>query len=238
MRDSGAEIVLTGPPRSVSAVIPLFTAQRIVPIALQLAGSPEVHNARVRPFGRDASEIRLRLPRATPPGSYRGQATVAGVAQVVVAVVEPELHLELQPGRSDLSAAAGSRVEFSLELTNGGNVAFDVPAVVTFDLDDSDDQSRALGRALRAELQPGERRIDRLFEELRVGHGGEARVSLGAGKGPLSPGEVRRLGCVLEVPAMVESGRSYDGAWQLADATHVLLVTVKNGTRTREVTGA
>jgi hypothetical protein len=234
VREQGPGIVLVGPPRGASAIVRETAGQRVVLITLLLSERPTVHSAYLRPFGRDTSQIRLRLPRDTPPGTYRGQAPLGGEQREVMVVVEPVLHVQLQPGSSAFTTGAGSSVVFAIGVTNAGNVAFDVPKSVAFDLDDSGDQERALGRTLRSGLEPGERRVDRLFEELRTGHGGEARVSLAAGAGPLAPGESRELKCVLEIPAAVQAGRTYEGAWQLADAAHAVVITVQNGARSKE----
>jgi hypothetical protein len=237
--EPGAAIVLAGPPRRLSAIVPQAAAQRIVSVTLQLGGErPEVYSAYLRPISRVASELRLRLPRDTPPGRYRAQAPLGGAQQDLIVMVEPASHVQLHPASNVFNAGAGASVEFALEVTNAGNVAVDVPGLVSFDLDDAADRNRALGRSFRAGLEPGERRVDRLFEELRAAHGGEARVSLWGGKEPLSPGESRQLKCVLQIPGTVQVGRTYEGSWELADASHDVVVAIKNGTRSKETPGA
>jgi len=226
----GDEITLSGPPRNASAVVRLDSPGReAVPIRITLAGQPAIYRAHVRPLGSGTSEVRLRLPDETPPGTYSGQGPLGGRQRGIVVEVEPVLRLRVQPKRTSLSLEVGARSEFGLTIVNGGNVPFDVPKGAGFDLDDAEGQDRALGRALRATLAEGERRVDRFFEEIRADHGGEARVAVREGAGRLEPGEARELTCLLEVPATVQAGRSYLGAWTLGNASHVIVVEVTKG---------
>ncbi len=230
---AGERMVLAGPPQGTAALLRLETAERVVPVTLELPAGATLCRATVRSFGPDASEIRLRLPQGTPPGTYRGKAVVGGESREVQVVVEPVMKLRVQPKRSGLTVRPGATQEFALQVMNDGNVPLELPRVATFDLDDSD-QAGALGRALRATLPPGERRVDRFFEELRESHGGEARVAVVAGAGTLEPGESRDLKCMLEVPSTVRVGHSYSGAWQVASGFHVLALDVVNGVKTNQ----
>ncbi len=110
-------------------------------------------------------------------------------------------------------------------MLNASNVAVEVPQETSMDLD-AEDQERAFGRALRAELPEGESRVDRFFEELREGHGGEARLTVVDGAGALEPGESRELRCRVEVPMTVQPGRSYGGSWEIGNAGHFLTLEV------------
>jgi len=152
------EITLSGPPRNASAIVPLDAPGRVVvPIRIALAGQPAIYRAHVRPFGHGTSEIRLRLPDETPPGTYTGQGPLGGRQRGIVVEIEPVLRLRVQPKRTSLAVEAGSRTGFGITIVNGGNVPFDVPRVSVFDFDDAEGQDRALGRALRATLAEGER---------------------------------------------------------------------------------
>ena len=228
---AGEEIVLSGPPGKASALVRLAPGDRVVPITMKLADGPAIHRAYVRPFGENASEIRLRLPRGTPAGTYRGLAVLDGAEREVVVVVEAVPRISIAPRRSSFTTRAGARVEFDLDVANDGNVAIDVPKAASFDLDTTEGHDRALGRALRATLPPGERRVDRFFEEMRESHGGLAHVTVVAGAGPIEPGASRELKCVLDIPAAVKVGHSYLGAWQIANAGHVVVIDVVNGAR-------
>jgi hypothetical protein len=223
-------ITFAGPPHNTAAVVSLGPLEdTVVPVTLKIAGEPAVFRSYIRPFGPDKSEIRLRLPRETPPGTYHGVATLGGKPRPIVVEVEPVVRIRVQPKQTSLSVDAGSKKDFGITIVNGGNVPFDVPKVAAFDLDDAEGQDRALGRALRATLPQGERRVDRFFEEIRAAHGGEARVAVRSGVGRLEPGASAELSCLLEVPATVQAGRSYLGAWPLGNASHVIVVLVTKG---------
>ncbi len=225
-------ITFRGPPRKVSAIVQLGALTRgVLPVTLKLPAETTVFRARVSPFGREASEVRLRLPRETPPGTYKGKAPVAGKNRDIVVEVESVVRLRAHPARTVLSAKPGSKAEFSVTLLNVGNVPCEVPKSGEFDLDEVGAPDRALGRALRAKLGEGESRVERLFEDLRASHGGEARLAVTGGAGVLEPGESRELSSQLEVPASVQSGRVYSGTWQIANVAHRIIVEVKKSSR-------
>jgi hypothetical protein len=224
----GSEVItLRGPPRRLSAVVHFGTPSRaVVPVTLKLPAESALLRARIAPFGREASEIRLQLPRETPPGTYRGKAPVGGKNRNIVVEVEPVVQLRVHPKRTVLSAEPGGRAEFGVTVANAGNVAYEVPRAAELDLEDVDGQDRALGRALRAELAEDESRVDRFFEELREGHGGVARLAVARGGGVLNPGQSRELAALLEIPVTVQARYSYSGTWQIGNVTHIIDVEV------------
>jgi hypothetical protein len=221
------ELTLTGPPRNMAVVVPRDEFDgRVVPISISVGGEPAIYRAVVRRHGRDLSEIRLRLPEDTPPGTYSGEGTIGGRQRGVVVEVEPVQRVRVHPRATVVTAAASSNAEFMVSVLNSGNVPFEIAKEDTFDLDDDSGQDRALGRALRAPLGEGESRVDRFFDELRASHGGEARVVVKSGAGRLMPGESRELSCVLEVPPSVREGHSYAGSWAVGNGVHVVIADI------------
>jgi hypothetical protein len=226
------QILLVGPPYKLTAVTHLDAgAEKVFPVRLQLAGEWSLHRAYIRALG-DASEVRLKLPHDTPPGTYRGEATLGGVPHAIAVQVTPALKIRVNPSQTLVAVEPGGSAEFAILVSNSGNVAVDLPKSSALDLDDEEGQDRALGRTLRAELDKGESRVERFFEELRVSHGGEARVIVTDGAGDLAPGESRSVRCQLEVPVTAQPGRSYLGGWEIGSASHLLLVEItKSGPR-------
>ena len=225
-RTSGA-ITFTGRPGNLSAVVPADLAtERIVPISVSVAGKPTIYRAIARPLGSSQSEIRLRLPDDTPPGTYPGEGTLGGKPRSVVVEIEPVVKVRVSPPQTVVAAAPAARIDFTISVQNAGNVPLDIPKLDTFDLDDEEGQDRALGRSLRGSETDGKRGVDRYFDELRKSHGGEARVLLKDGAGRLAPGETRSLACILEVPDIAQEGHTYVGAWPIGDSQHVIVCDV------------
>jgi hypothetical protein len=223
-------ITLRGAPRRLVAVVPFATpSQSLLRVTLELPGEVAVLRAVIAPFGRETSEIRLQLPRETPPGTYRGKATVGEKTRHLLVEVEPVLHLRVQPGRTVLAAEPGGRAEIRVTVLNAGNTAFEVERVIELELEDGEGQDRALGRALRADLTEGETRVDRFFEELREGYGGVARLAVTQGDGVLEPGRSCELVALLDIPVTVQARHAYSGTWQLGDAAHLIDVEVTKG---------
>lgn len=157
----------------------------------------------------------LRVPRTTPPGTYRGTVEIEDQRKPLVVEVEPRTRIRILPKRATIQSRPGKRAELKLTLINLGNVAFEVPKASGFGLYDKEGMDSAIGSAFLAELGENERRIDRVMEELREGHGGVVRLKVQKGAGKLEPGDARDLAIVFQVPARVVPGRSYWGLWTL-----------------------
>ncbi|MEJ2184971.1 MAG: hypothetical protein P8Z36_03440 [Gemmatimonadota bacterium] len=221
------EITLSGPPRNTTGVVGGTGTQRVVRVELKLPGGPSIQKAYVRTGAGGEREIQLQLPGDTPPSTYRGEAKVGEVAVPVVVHVAPVLQVWVEPQTTLVAAEPGGRAEFQITVSNNGNVPVEIPEEVSLDLDDDRGQDQALGRALRARLKEGEHRVDRFFEELRQSHGGQGRVAVLEGAGPLDAGAARALSCRLEVPMTAQPGRSYSGGWDIGNGGHQLVVEVK-----------
>ena len=227
----GDDIVLLGPPRNVSGLVPIAVSRSsLIPVSISVGEESAVYRGTLRAAGVRGGELRLRLPPGTPPGVYTGEATVRGETKRLRVEIEPVLRLNLQPNQTTLSVRAATSVEFSVTVSNDGNVPFEIPKTGVLDLDDGVAQERALGRTLRAELVQGEHRIDRYFDELKEGHGGEAHVAVRSGAGTLRPGEAREITCLLDVPSTAKAGRSYAGPWRIGNTAHVIVADIEAGT--------
>ncbi len=223
----GDEITLAGPPRNLTAIVSMDVARStVVPISVTRAGQATIYRAVVRPIGIGNAELRLRLPDDFSPATYRGEATLYGKPRAVIIEVQTVTRIRIDPRQTVVTAEPSSSTPFAVTVTNGGNVPFLIPKSDTLDLDDAAGQDRALGRTLRALLEKDERRVDRLFEELRQTHGGEGRITVRSGAGPLPPGESRIVSCVLDVPESAQPGRAYVGAWQLGSVSHLIVADI------------
>ena len=228
----GDEITLAGPPRNLTAIIPLDMARStVVPISVTHAGQATIYRAVLRPVGIANAELRLRLPDDFASGTYSGEATLHGKPRAIFVEVQAVTRIRIDPRQTVVTAEPSSSVQFTVTVTNGGNEPFHIPKSDTLDLDDVAGQDRALGRTLRAPLETDERRVDRLFEELRQTHGGEGRITVRSGAGPLPPGESRVVSCVLDVPESAQPGRSYVGAWELGRVSHLIVADIMVGER-------
>jgi hypothetical protein len=223
----GTQILLSGPPHNTKAVLRIDTHDAaIVSVRLDVAGKPTLYSATLRAVGPGSSELRLQLPRETPPGEYRGEVVLDETTHPLIVHVVARHRTRISPKQVLVEAEPGGRAEFDAIVSNDGNVPAEIPKSASFDLDDGEGQDRALGVALRADLAEGEERVDRFFEELRRSHGGEARVLIVDGAGTLKPGESRPIRCRLEIPMTTEPGRSFIGAWQIGGTSHVVAVNV------------
>ena len=238
---AGNGVTITGPPGNARGVVAFdvdVDEVESVMIALNIAGEASVYRGALRSVAGVGAELRVRLPETTAPGTYKGEATIGGKPRPIVVEIEARPRIRVRPAQTMLTLEPSSSKPFALTLSNGGNVSIDVPRTALFDLDDADGQDRALGRSLRATIQRGEQRIERFMEELRTSHGGEARVTIKSGAGPLRPGEVREIACVFEVPESARAGQSYTGSWNIGPASHEIVADMMTSSRPNKVQAA
>lgn len=231
-RRRAEEIRLSGPPNRVSGTLPLdLPKSTVVPISLKVSDGIAVYRGRARSLGGGVCEIRVRLPRATPPGTYRGESSFGDESRKVTVEIEAKERIRVQPRQTALSGPPGGAADFRVTVVNEGNVPLDVPKLETIDIDDVRGPERAWARALRAELKEEERGVDRFFQEVREDHGGEARVAITSGSGSLMPGQTRALECRLDIPPTVQQQRTYAGGLDLGNAGHDIVLEVTNGVK-------
>jgi hypothetical protein len=229
-----AELRLSGPPQRVSGTLAVdIPKSTVVPISLSVSDEVAIYRARARAIGSGLCEVRVRLPRGTPPGTYRGESRFGDRTRSTTVEIVAKDRIRVQPPQTTLVGAPGGSAAFVVTVVNDGNVALEVPKKAWLDFDDVRGPERALARALRADLEEGEPRAERFFEEIRQDHGGEAQVHVVEGAGRVPPGETRTLKCRLETPPTVEAHRTYAGTWDLGSAGHGIVLEVTNGTTDR-----
>ncbi len=221
------EVRLLGPPQNAKGTIEVELDRRtVVPISLRLANEDGIYRASLRPLSHGIGELRIRLPRQTPPGVYRGRGKLGKEEWKVAVDVVASSRVRVLPAESCLVGPPGGTSDFEVTVLNRGNVPLDVPPTQLFDLDDEKGQEGALGRTSRASLKSAEGRADRFFEELRANHAGEARVVVAQGAGVLGAGEARVLKVRLHIPVGAKEGRTYSGVWEFGPATHGIVLDI------------
>lgn len=218
-------VYFRGAPATLSAIVRarLDVAGRL-PVTLEVPMVPSglepitVHAAPMR--GSDLTRLRLRLPKTTPPGTYRGVVQIEGENQPVVVEVQPRRALTVFPRQTYLEAPSGHRVALRLSVANLGNVRCEVQKVSIFGLFPVRGMDEVVAKTLDAELREGELRVDRFINEIREAHGGSVRFQVRDGAGSLEPGETRELELELRLPGTLRAGRMYRGVLPLDVAKH------------------
>jgi hypothetical protein len=202
----------------------------LVPVQLEIpeVALPSPLLASVAPSGiAEIARLVLSLPGATPPGRYEGAIRLSDRSHSLVVEVEPDLSIAVLP--ESLAARARPSEELNVDLTvlNQGNVSYDVRKVYAFPLADVIGIDRALSRTASSETKEGGRgRADRFADELASGRGGPVRVEVHRGVGAVMPREVREIKATLKLPGRLKLGRTYSGAWRLADAAFSVRIEV------------
>lgn len=220
-------MVASGPPRWMTFNVPGETLQSLAgqPIEAKLKGAKVAQvslSGLTDPgIGEELPRIRVVVDPLTPPGRYEGTATIGKRTVPLVAEVEPTVRVRTDPSRIELDARAGETVEVTVKLQNLGNVPTDVPAATSFALLDRSGFGDAFDHALREPPPEGKQRIDVLFDDLALSHGGEViAIAKKDADGPVEPGTIGTVTLSLTFSDRLKPGAEYAGSWNI-DATHI-----------------
>jgi hypothetical protein len=133
-------IVLTGPPGLLRATVSVENAvdQRVAVRGLTLhrSGHQAVTGAGaavIAPGATAQLPVSFRLAPDTAPGEYQAEVEVGGIRREAVLRVEPDLSMRVSPRR--VLAGVGD-TDVSITVTNDGNLAIPLAAVVRARTDD------------------------------------------------------------------------------------------------------
>ena len=170
------------------------------------------------------SRLQLSVSDSTPPGNYEGSVEMGGKSFPAEIRVEPYAHLTLSPRQLFLAAQAGEKQHSDLTMANTGNVPCEIGSTYVFGLYDIQGAERGIGAAFRQTESIGEKRVERLLEELASGHAGTVRVQVEEGRGSIAPGEIRNLRLHLHFPAKLEAGHTYTGTLAMENLRYYVKV--------------
>jgi hypothetical protein len=229
-------LTFRGAPNHLTSLVELpGTRDTAVEAEAQLEGA-EVQSFAVRPLTREGlpmGRVRIRLPKSTPPGAYRGSVTIAGEERPFVAEVEPRQSVDVVPSDLSLEVEPGAEATADVMVLNRGNVPFELPAASQFCIFDGGGVDHAFWLALGSEPPEGKQRIDVLMDDLAQSHGGLVEVRARAPKRTIAAGEAGEAQVTLRFSDRLEPGRTYAGAWD-ADGLHLSIeVTVPEKKRAR-----
>jgi hypothetical protein len=220
-QNSSAPLQFRGEPGRLTTVLRLpataFSASAdLTSCSVDLPGVT-VRRAKIRELGsaeRGLSLLKIKLPRSTAPGVYKGTVEVAGKAFPIEVNVEPTVTLRLFPDDLSTTAAPGAVITFNLTVLNEGNSAVNLDKEYTFCVFERGGIDRALFHALATDQVKGEKRLDRLLDELAAAHGGLVRVEIASADLTIPYGESRDFQVSLRLPDRLRPGRTYSGAWK------------------------
>jgi hypothetical protein len=224
MRNEREPLRFKGAPTRVLATLELpeaFPPSQDCRVILPKTGSVPLAVRPLRSTPPMVSTLSFRLPKSTPPGSYKGNMELGDKRIPIVVDVESRSSLRFIRPKITLRGVPGARMRKELTLLNRGNVNETIPDEATFCVFDDGGFTRALYRGL-VEVEgdsAGKQRIDRIMDELAKAHGGLVRVTVTKGSGLLTPEEVRELEVELHFSRRLTGGRTYRGTWSVSGAS-------------------
>jgi hypothetical protein len=179
--------------------------------------------------GALAANIRLRLDRATPPGRYSGQISLAGQTRPVEIEVAPDTALAVRPDPVVVDAALGRSARVVASFENKGNTSLTLDLAGRYRLGEelplgtrrprSEDGAPEIVRAL-LDLIPGLARRPALLDV------GEVELSMPDGPVALPPGGAETLAVDVALPERLSpTARYHVFAPVYAAELHIVVVT-------------
>jgi len=180
------------------------------------------------PLSRDAGEIRMSLPQWTRAGEHRATVVLPDGAQPLVVNVEPQPLLLFQPRSVSLTGIAGAKIAATVTVSNVGTGSVEIPANTEIAFSGGDTLESVVTRALREERKEGQRLLDRIVE----GWAGQLAgvpmtITVESGAGLVEPDSESELMLLLICPADLETGKTYEGIWNLEGGS--LAIAVETG---------
>ena len=220
-------LAIRGGPRSLSTLVRGGSDTLTLPVEMlgEAPFSEEPLWATYRPRVSGVGEIRVVLPRRTPPGRYEARVVLPDGEQHVVLEVEPKPRLRFHPrGGIVVIGSADERVTATVTALNVGNAGIEIPKKGGAGLYAQDATECAVGRTLRTGPRKGESIIDRLAEEFAAEFGGTMRVITTSGAGVLEADNARELTLQLHLPEGLQPEKTYGGQWTFSGGA--LTITV------------
>ncbi len=190
--------------------------------------------ARLLPQQRARVAGQVVVRPTTPPGTYRTQLVCGDQREDAVLHVFANELVNIQPRPLAIAAAAGESVSRVIIVTNQGNVARQIPAVVLIFLEELYWVNRSLVFALRetTEQEGYQAYLDRALREIRGSLLSPVRVTITTESRELQPGETVETGIKLRLPAEMVRERVYIGSAPLIGGTLELEITCTGRSRT------
>lgn len=225
---SNEPIRLSGPPSALSGFVRLrnshSTSRVLRHMALsdrsgKLAGLAGRHA--VRPIVMRGQEERLAplaiaLDRFTPPGEYTVDLAVDGETREAVLNVQETVALRLAPKSLVLVGQPGETIRKQVEVSNDGNVPFEVDGIADVELHDDLAEAQMVGRVIGPLLEELPKSGDGIVAALlavgaRGPVAGHLRIHMASGVLRLAPGQTASLDLDLAIPDALPAHRRFSG---------------------------
>lgn len=225
------EIVLTGPPQSLTGSIVLRNKEAQTVFIRELSFSPsgtELQSSAQRlplltslQAGEEkVQQVSLQLPLHTPPGSYERKLLIGDKEKSVRLIVQPVIEIDINPLTLHFqSAAAGKTHAAEITVTNTGNLPFRIPSGIKHTtMLDEDYLCRALSFAIREKGAEGFNPVmDELTRNIHKEMTDWVEVRLEETGKTIEPGRSMQLHLSITLPQNVNSSRDYSGNLRIAN---------------------
>jgi hypothetical protein len=215
--------------------------KRIPLVDSKLTGPAEISVSHLQLFARLLPGTALQapaqvsIPPHTPPGRYTADALVGNVRKPVTIEVLESWDLAVLPAELGLKLQLGERVVRTVQLTNRGNMPWNIPHAAFAPLEGGDGIHHNIFLALTKTKEPTfEGVLNDFVKRMRDNEVEPAKVKILSDTEVLPPGGTLELQLEISFPDNIKKNRRYSGTVQFDNARLRLDIEVLGNTaRTR-----
>jgi len=169
-------------------------------------------SARLLPGVSLQAPSRLLIPPQTPPGRYTAEVLAGNVRKPVTVDVLESWDLAIIPRGFSLKLHAGERPVCTVQLTNRGNMPWDLRRAALAPLDEKDGINRNVFQSLKNAHGAGyETVLNDFVKRLQESEVGPAKIKILCEADVLEPGETQELKLEISLPDNLRKNRHYSG---------------------------
>lgn len=216
--------------------------KRIPLVESRLTGPADVSVSHLQLLARllPGTELQVRaqvlIPPHTPPGRYTAEALVGNIRKPVAIDVLESWDLAILPASLSLKPHLGERPVLTVQLTNRGNMPWNIPRAAFAPLEGGDGIHHNIFLSLTKTREPTfEAVLNDFVKRTRENEVEPAKVKILSDADVLAPGETRELQLEISLPDSIKKNRRYRGVVQFDNAALQLNIEViGNSVRTRK----
>lgn len=215
--------------------------KKIPLVASKLTGPTEVSVSHLQLFARLLPGTALQataqvlIPPDTPPGRYTAEALVGNVRKPVAVDVLESWDLAIIPAELSLKFDLGERLVRTVQLTNRGNMPWNLHRAAFATLQEVDGVHRNIFLSLKETPEPSyEKVLNNFVKRMRDTEVEPAKIKILSKTDVLRPGESQELRLEISLPDNLKKNRRYSGGVSFENASLLLNIEVlENSVRTR-----
>lgn len=224
-------LTISGPPNRLELLSPLTIQDPCIELTCDQAildlDPGMTLPCKLKKFKPDTpAQIKIKLPKMTPPGSYNATLCADGKRLPVKLEIQAQSKLKHYPSTLFFSAAPGGKIEQAISFENQGNTEITIPKEAIANIYNNTAIPEAVANTLQFKADAPNLLLNHLLEKLQAGYGGVMKFHFVAENSTLKPNDKRQFQLSTRLPKDVISGNRYFGLLHVNEFHLLMTVAV------------